>query len=202
MILTKKQQAILDYLKEYYVKHQSSPTQQELAQHFGLKAKSTIHKHLKALERKGFIQNDYNRTQAVRVVTELTPKKVQNYQKILSLSEIETAEHSELKLFPLNIDGHQFYLVETDLFRGEGILRGDILALAPQASYQNGDYLLLRRHDGELRIGYADFPEEKIIAIRFNRQGMLPEYYETDGLQIIGKIFQLYRHFLKGISDE
>jgi SOS-response transcriptional repressor LexA len=195
MKLTKRQQEILDYLKEYYAKYQSSPTHQEMADHFGLKAKSTIFKHLRALERKGLIQNDFNRNQAVRVLTQLTPRTIRSFHKIDSQNHIESLDQSELTLYPLNFDGHQFYLVDTDAFRGEGIFPGDILALALQAQYQSGDYLLMQKPDGELRIGFADFPEENIISIRLHRKGSLPEFYETAEIQVIGKIFQIYRYF-------
>ncbi|HDR04041.1 MAG TPA: hypothetical protein ENN84_02170 [Candidatus Marinimicrobia bacterium] len=195
MHITNRQQEILDYLKAYYTQYHSSPTHQEMANHFGLKAKSTIFKHLKALERKGLIQNDFNRNQAVRVLTDLTPKNIKSYNKILNHREIEAVTDGDLKIFPMNIEGHQLYLVETEIFRGEGIIKGDLIALAKQSDYQSGDYLLLRRNDGELRLGYAEFPEEMIIAIRFQRKGSLPEYYDASDIEIIGKVFQLYRHF-------
>ncbi len=53
--LTKKQQEIYSYIKEYLKDYIKSPTLEEIKSHTGVGAVNTIVQHLKALEKKGYI---------------------------------------------------------------------------------------------------------------------------------------------------
>lgn len=53
--LTQKQSAILEFIKSYSAKNGFSPTIQDIADAFGIKSKNAIHKHLVALENKGYL---------------------------------------------------------------------------------------------------------------------------------------------------
>ena len=56
--ITEKQQAVLDFIEEYQLKHGSSPTLREMREFFNVSSDNSILKHLKSLEEKGCIQRD------------------------------------------------------------------------------------------------------------------------------------------------
>ena len=54
--LTKKQELVLNYIKEYTAKHGFPPAVREIAKGVGLNSPSSVHSHIKRLERDGFIK--------------------------------------------------------------------------------------------------------------------------------------------------
>ncbi len=54
--MTKKQNSIYNFIKTYKNTHDVCPTYQEIADHFGLKSRSTIHNHIHKIERRGWIK--------------------------------------------------------------------------------------------------------------------------------------------------
>lgn len=57
-VLTEKQEAVLEFIKEYQMEHGSSPTLKEMREYFGVSSDNSILKHLKALGEKGYIEKD------------------------------------------------------------------------------------------------------------------------------------------------
>jgi len=57
-VLTEKQEAVLEFIKEYQLEHGSSPTLKEMREYFGVSSDNSILKHLKALGEKGYIEKD------------------------------------------------------------------------------------------------------------------------------------------------
>lgn len=56
--LTKRQQEVLDYIEEYQLDHGKSPTIREIKEFLNVSSDNSVLKHLKALEKKGYIQKD------------------------------------------------------------------------------------------------------------------------------------------------
>lgn len=54
--LTERQQAILDYIRLYLSSHGCSPTTREIQTRFRFSSQTAAAQHLRALERKGYIQ--------------------------------------------------------------------------------------------------------------------------------------------------
>ena len=55
MVLTDKQQAILNFINDYIAEHQYPPSVREIGKHFGIYP-ATVQDHISAIERKGFLQ--------------------------------------------------------------------------------------------------------------------------------------------------
>ena len=68
MFLTKRQTQMLDYLRRTIALQGYAPSLEEMAAHFDLSSVGTVHKHLKALEEKGFIRRQWNRSRAIEIV--------------------------------------------------------------------------------------------------------------------------------------
>lgn len=54
--LTRKQKQVLDYVKKYVGDNGYAPTLDEIVQYLGIKSKSTVHLHLRELEKRGYIE--------------------------------------------------------------------------------------------------------------------------------------------------
>ena len=67
MPLTPKQKQILDFIKTYTDKNGFSPTHIEIANKFKLVV-STVHEHLSALEKKGYIKKDRGHARTIETV--------------------------------------------------------------------------------------------------------------------------------------
>lgn len=53
--ITPRQRQILDFIKETYEAKGFAPSIVEIAEHIGVKAKSTVHQHLKYMVQKGLL---------------------------------------------------------------------------------------------------------------------------------------------------
>lgn len=66
--LTFMQELVLDSIKKYYQDNYKSPTLIELCDMVGLYAKSTIHQHLKNLEKKGYIKIEKKKKRGIVLI--------------------------------------------------------------------------------------------------------------------------------------
>ena len=66
--LTKRQQEILDYIRQEVHRRGFPPSVREIGEAVGLSSSSTVHSHLSALEAKGFIKRDPSKPRALEVL--------------------------------------------------------------------------------------------------------------------------------------
>lgn len=55
MTLPKRQREIYDFIAEHYARHQVTPEQKQIAEHFQI-FRTTVSEHIQELERKGLIK--------------------------------------------------------------------------------------------------------------------------------------------------
>lgn len=67
-MLTQKQQQVLNTINDYINEHGFPPTVREIGKAMGLKSTSTVHSHLKILERKGYIKRLSDCPRAIKVI--------------------------------------------------------------------------------------------------------------------------------------
>lgn len=68
MALTPRQREIHDFLVRFHRKHDYAPTIAEIQAHFGVNAPSTVHEHLSAIEREGFIERQKNIQRGIKLL--------------------------------------------------------------------------------------------------------------------------------------
>lgn len=86
MALTRRQKEVLDFIVGFLKENEYSPSFEEIAEGMGLASIATVHKHLTALEGKGYLKRSFNQSRAL----ELGPK----YYKELRLKRQEAAQES------------------------------------------------------------------------------------------------------------
>lgn len=71
--LGERQQAVLDFIREYQERYECAPTVREIAEKLGLVSTNTVDYHLKALEKKGRIRRRGNLARAIEIIDRGNP---------------------------------------------------------------------------------------------------------------------------------
>lgn len=94
--MTSRQSAIYDFLVEQ-IAQGVPPTVREIGKRFGIKSPNGVMCHLKALEKKGFIDRSAHLSRAIRLTND--PYKIlkETCQELVSLSTTDPDFHVKLK---------------------------------------------------------------------------------------------------------
>lgn len=87
IILTEKQEALLQYIEQYQLENGGSPTLREMREHFGVSSDNSILKHLKALTDKGKIEKD-GQHRGIKLLSNVKQKLDRNELKLPLLGTI------------------------------------------------------------------------------------------------------------------
>lgn len=199
--LTGKQSAILDYIEEYINDQGYPPTIREIGEKFSITAKGA-YDHLKAIEKKGYIKCEKNRSRAIellktsngqapletgRVVNIPLLGRVAAGMPILAEENIE-----EYLAFPrtmVNDNGVFALRVAGDSMKDAGIHDGDIAVIQKQETARDGD-IVVALIDDEATLKY--FHKEKSrIRLQPANKAYKP-IYAADAV-ILGKLVGIYR---------
>ena len=212
--LTNRQQAVLDFIKEEILFKGYPPTVREICEAVGLSSPSTVHSHLKTLEKKGYIKRDSSKNRALEVIDidrYKNEKAVEEYAEPFPTKEIAnipmvgtiTAGQPILAVeniedsFPLPID---FLRSNQELFmltvRGEsmieaGIMDGDLIVVEKTPTVRNGEIAAVLVEDSAT-VKY--FFKEKDY-IRLQPANCTMEPIIVYDCQILGRVIALIRRF-------
>lgn len=67
LIIYKRQQQILDFLKQFIQKNGSAPTLRQIADAIGVSSLATVHEHLQTLEEKGLIKRKSGKMRSIEI---------------------------------------------------------------------------------------------------------------------------------------
>ncbi|TFJ94742.1 transcriptional repressor LexA [Lentibacillus salicampi] len=202
--LSKRQEAILDYIKEQVNKKGYPPSVREIAVAVGLASSSTVHGHLARLESKGFIRRDPTKPRAIEVLDQSEesniPREAPRYApvigKVTAGIPITAVENIE-EFVPLpgaitGTDENLFVLViEGESMIEAGILDGDMVIVKQQSTAQNGDIVVGMTDEDEATVKRF-FKEKDHIRLQPENATMEPLIYQN--VTILGKVIGLYRH--------
>lgn len=117
--LTTRQAQVLDYLKTATRRRGYPPTLREIAVHFGIKSTNGVNDHLRALERKGYIDRTSGASRGIRVLRDSNDRDsrdapradiLQNWLVSVGHDEVE----AEVVDYPLWVHGAWMYRVKLD----------------------------------------------------------------------------------------
>ncbi len=162
--LTKRQNEILTYIKEYIVSHGFPPTVREIGKALDVSSPATIHAHLANLQRKGVIKKDGSKNRAIELLVdnefaiqneEVT--KVQLLVKITAGSPIEAIERPDeyfslpTYLIPKQKEVFTLHVSGTSMINA-GILDNDIVIVERRETAKNGDIVVAMTADNEVTL--------------------------------------------------
>ncbi len=145
--LTRRQQAIYDYLLDHHERFEHPPTLDELCRALGLSSRGSLHKHIHALVHAGLVEPMDKKQRGVRL-TGLHQKgahKVQFLGYIAAGRPIEAMENPEEMEIPpmLQTNGNNYVLqVRGDSMIEEGILDGDWVVIEQRTHARNGEIVV------------------------------------------------------------
>ena len=67
MALTRRQKEVLDFIAGFVEEHGYSPSYEELAAGLKLASVATVHKHIQALESRGYLRRSFNQSRSIEV---------------------------------------------------------------------------------------------------------------------------------------
>lgn len=208
--LSGRQQAILDYIIQEIDRKGYPPTVREIGAQMGLTSPASVHAHLLALEKKGYIRRDSSKQRALEVLVpkEDAPSSLPLQEMAREMAMVPVigtitaglpilAEENVEELFPIPID---FLHTKKDTFilkvSGESMIEAGIL---------DGDYIILEKtpvvENGEMAAVLVDdsatvkyfYLEKDHIRLQPANSSMQPIIVEQ--ATILGRVIGLYRRF-------
>ncbi|HOT46793.1 MAG TPA: transcriptional repressor LexA [Spirochaetota bacterium] len=197
--LTIKQETILDFIKESIKDSGFPPTVREIGERFNITVKGA-YDHVKAIEKKGYIKTEQNKSRAIVVLNEEEEVPVDAINipllgRIAAGSPILAEENIEEYLsFPKSMfrSGEYFALnVKGDSMIEGGIYDGDIAIIKKQSTANNGEVIAAL---------LTDEATLKRLKVSGNKVQLLPDNpaYEpiiADNVTILGKLIALFRKY-------
>ena len=200
--LTAKQQEILEYIKETILKKGYPPAVREICEAVKLKSTSSVHSHLEALEKNGYIRRDATKPRAIEIIDDnfnLVRREVVNVplvgtvaagQPILAVENIDAYFPIPAEYMP---NEQSFMLtVKGDSMINAGIFDGDQVLVKQQATAENGDMVVALIDDSATVKTF--YKENGYYRLQPENDNMEPIII-TGNLQILGKVFGVFRFF-------
>lgn len=196
--ITDKQQQILDYIKSEMRDKGFPPAVREICEAVHLKSTSSVHAHLEALEKNGYIRRDPAKPRTIEILgDESVSVEIKNLplvgtvaagQPILAVENIENYFPMPAqfvpneKTFMLNVKG--------DSMINAGILEGDKIIVKSQDTAENGEMVVALVGDSATVKTF--YKEEGYYRLQPENDFMEPIIVRGE-LQIIGKVIGVVR---------
>ena len=186
--ISKKQQEILEYIKSEILNRGFPPAVREICEAVNLKSTSSVHAHLEALEKNGYIRRDATKPRAIEIIDD-------NFnlvrREVVNVPLVGTVAAGQPILAVENVDGYfpipaefmpneqSFMLkVKGDSMINAGIFDGDIVvALVEDSATVKTFY----KEKGYYRLQPENDTMDPIII--------------TGEIQILGKVFGVMRFY-------
>ncbi|MFD3445627.1 transcriptional repressor LexA [Microbacteriaceae bacterium 4G12] len=200
--LSKRQQDILDFIKQKVQDKGYPPSVREIGQAVGLASSSTVHGHLSRLEEKGYIRrdptkpraieilgDDMNRTSDKNVVHVPILGKVTAGPPITAVENIE--EHFPLPANLVSDSDHVFMLrISGDSMIEAGILDRDLVVVRQQQSAHNGEIVVALTEENEATVKRF-YKEKDHFRLQPENSSLAPILLKQ--VSIVGKVIGVYR---------
>lgn len=198
--ITKKQQEILDYIKNEILNRGFPPAVREICEAVNLKSTSSVHSHLETLEKNGYIRRDPTKPRAIEILDEnfnLTRREMVNVpilgrvaagEPLLAVENVESYFPIPSEFLP---NAQTFMLhVKGESMVNAGILDGDSVLVQQQSSAENGEMVVALIEDGATVKTF--YKEDGYYRLQPENDAMEPIIVHGD-LTILGKVIGVFR---------
>ncbi len=203
--LAGKRRQILEFIAEQIRDQGYPPSVREIGEAVGLTSPSTVHTHLKVLQREGYLQRDPTKPRAIIVSWEPASGaaiRVRPVSHVPLLGQVAAgtgvlAEESVEDLLPIPQDftggGELFMLkVRGDSMIEAGIFDGDFVVVRRQPDAESGDIVVAGIPDDEATVKTLRKRRGKVTLVPANPTFSEMEYPAGD-LVIYGKVVTVLR---------
>jgi repressor LexA len=202
--LTERQKQILDFVREFSTTHGYAPTHREICEEFGFSSYGTVHKHLKLLERKGYLRRHWNQKRGVELAGPRPRGRDQDlaelpfFGRIAAGRPVEAVSGTERVAVPGHLLGavtedHYVLRVIGDSMIDEGIHDGDLVVVSRREEAAEGEMVVaLVGDEATLKRFY---PEGEIVRLQPANQRMDPIHVPATEVRVQGVVVGLMRKF-------
>lgn len=196
--LTKRQKQLYNYIADYLAEEGRPPSYEEIRAALGLRSLSTVHKHLKQLERKGHIRSPWESRKRALSLVESGGRSV----SLPLLGMVAAGDPIEALEVPEEVDVPESLLRGGECFalrvRGEsmieeGIRDGDVIIVKSQTDAERGQTVVVLV-EGEATVKMFH-PRKNDIELRPANQTMSPIFAPADSVEIRGVVIGLVRSY-------
>lgn len=197
--LTPKQRQILDFIRGYTIEQGYAPSLQEIRDHMGLSAVSTVHEHLVNLESKGMLkrQEHIPRSATLAAMSGAPAVSLPLLGSVVAGPPTESYVAEETISVPGSMVGrgaHYGLRVMGESMRDENILPGDVLVVRQSSRAERGD-LVIALVDGRDTTVKRFFPDRSRVRLQPSNRDLQPIWVAKDAVQIQGIVVGLLRSF-------
>jgi repressor LexA len=196
--LTKRQQEIFEFIKQYSGRHGYPPTVRDIGKAIGLTSSSTVHAHLANLEKLGLVRRDPTKPRALELLGEAARKltgpsglplvgRVAAGSPILAEENIE--DYVEVPQIAGGEEGEYVLRVSGESMKDAGILDGDYVIVHRQETADNGEIVVALV--GEEATVKRYFRESDHIRLQPENSAMEP--IRTREAAVLGKVVGVCR---------
>ena len=198
--ISKKQQEILDYIKNEILNRGFPPAVREICEAVNLRSTSSVHSHLESLEKNGYIRRDPTKPRAIEIVDDnfnLVRREVVNVpivgrvaagEPLLALENIESYFPIPAEFMP---NAQTFILnVQGESMINAGILDGDHVIVEQCSTAKNGDMVVALVEDSATVKTF--YKEDGYYRLQPENDYMDPIIVKGE-LQILGKVIGVFR---------
>ncbi|MDQ2872062.1 MAG: transcriptional repressor LexA [Candidatus Eremiobacteraeota bacterium] len=195
---TERQQRILEVIQDFTAEQGYPPSVREIGERVGLSSSSTIHSHLKALERHGLISRDPTKPRALR--SDMSHPKTRTETitvpivgKVAAGVPITATENRDGEFvlpasFARGSDGFMLR-VQGDSMIEAAILDGDLILVRPQRTADNGE-IVVAMLEGEATVKRF-YKESGRVRLQPENSSMAPIY--ANDVTIVGRVEAVVR---------
>ena len=201
--ISKKQQEILEYIKSEILNRGFPPAVREICEAVNLKSTSSVHAHLEALEKNGYIRRDATKPRAIEIIDD-------NFnlvrREVVNVPLVGTVAAGQPILAVENVDGYfpipaefmpneqSFMLkVKGDSMINAGIFDGDLVMCEEAQTARNAEMVVALIDDSATVKTY--YKEAGYYRLQPENDTMDPIIVQDGELQILGKVIGLFRTF-------
>lgn len=196
---TRRQTEVLNFLKSYLRGHKYPPTIREVAGHFGISVKGA-YDHVKALEKKGLIACNNNRSRAIEILEDSESAATEQVHipllgHVAAGQPLFAEENNEGSLaMPVSMvgRGQVFALrIEGESMIDAGIFDGDIAIFNRQNQAENGQIVVAMVDEA---VTLKRFYQEKNRVRLQAENPAYPPIYTADA-RILGRLVTIIRSY-------
>ena len=196
--LTKRQNEILQFIRDYIQDNQYPPSIREIGRYFGISVKGA-YDHVKALEKKQVIAISHNKSRAITLVPDEDiadeTRKIPILGNVAAGLPLFAEENYDGSLsLPMDVlrKGNLFALrVEGESMIGAGIFDGDLAVFVQQPVAENGEIVVAMVDDA---VTLKRFFKEK-NRIRLQAENSAYPSIFTQDARILGKLITIIRQY-------
>jgi repressor LexA len=203
--LTARQRQVLEIIEQHTRQNGYPPSVREIGEAVGLTSPSTVHAHLAALQRRGYLRRDPTKPRAIEVrwdpnsdtVADRRPvRHVPLVGDVAAGTDVLAQENIE-ELLPLPVDftgdGELFMLrVRGESMIDAGILDGDFVVCRSQATADAGDIVVAGIPGDEATVKTFTTQGDRVVLVPANPT-LGPMEFDAGEVQVFGRVVTVLR---------